>query len=285
MFDLRQYLKTQQAAIDRALEEALPAEDTRPALLHKAMRYSVFTGGKRLRPILCLAAAQAVGAPQAVAMPAAIAIELLHTYTLIHDDLPCMDDDDERRGRPTCHKVFGDANAVLTGDAMQAEAFRILSAHASTQTARLIQELSIAASSRGVVGGQVEDIAAAGKDIDAATLAFVHQHKTADLFLAAIRMGAIAAEASDAQLASLTTYANALGLAFQLVDDLLDADEIEAGSAGDGELSALRLHGKDTVAAQARAQILLAKEALETFSTSAVEALNAIADYVVERTH
>ncbi|MDA0577279.1 MAG: polyprenyl synthetase family protein [Verrucomicrobia bacterium] len=236
MLDLDTYLRKQRDQIDRELDRRLPAASTRPAVLHTAMRYSLFPGGKRLRPILCLAAAETVSAalsPAAreSAMRAALALEILHTYTLVHDDLPCMDDDALRRGRPTVHVAYGEANAVLVGDALQALAFAWL-AGAPEDGAQLVAELAIAAGSQGVVGGQVEDIAAAGKTPTAETVAFIHQHKTGDLFRAATRMGAIAAGASPTQLDALTRYGDALGAAFQITDDLLDAgDPVSAGSA------------------------------------------------------
>ena len=185
------------------------------------MRHSLFAGGKRLRPILCAACAEACGAPRAAALFPAAAIECLHTYTLIHDDLPCMDDDDLRRGVPTCHKVYGEAIALLAGDALQALAFE-LAAQTPVAALEIVRELAAAAGSRGVVGGQVEDMLGEHLPPDEARLRFIQQHKTGDLIVCACRMGVRAAGGSPAALAAATRYAAALGEAFQIADDLLN---------------------------------------------------------------
>jgi geranylgeranyl pyrophosphate synthase len=221
MLDLDAYLRDRQAEVERRLPTVLPDMAARPVVLGEAMRHAVLVGGKRLRPILCLAAAEAAGGPAAAAWPAALAVELLHAYTLVHDDLPCMDNDLIRRGQPTVHAKFGEAVAVLTGDALQALAFAVAASGPPATAARLVAELAAAAGAAGVVGGQVEDIAWGGR-ADAATVRYVHQHKTADLFRAAARMGAIAGGGDAAAIARLGEYANELGLAFQIVDDLLD---------------------------------------------------------------
>ncbi len=225
MFDLDSYLDEKRKMIDAALDREMPPEAEKPAALHKAMRYCVFSGGKRLRPILCLAAAEAVGANAESAILPAAAVELFHTYTLIHDDLPCMDDDDFRRGKPSCHKVFGEAGAVLAGDALQALAFEVLGKAGAPPYAanQLVLELARAAGSRGVVGGQVEDLAAAGAKPGAADFDYIHEHKTADLFRAACRMGAIAGGASRGELDALAAFGAGLGTAFQITDDILDS--------------------------------------------------------------
>lgn len=211
--------------INSALDDRMPAEDTRPSTLHKAMRYSVFAGGKRLRPLLCLAACEALGGRIENAIVPAIAIEVLHTYTLIHDDLPCMDDDDMRRGAPTCHVVFGEAEAVLAGDALLTLAFEWLACSESLQadiSSRLSLELASAAGSRGVIGGQFEDMDAEGKQPDQELVEYIHAHKTARLIQASVRMGGIAASATKPQLSALTSYGGKLGLAFQITDDILN---------------------------------------------------------------
>ena len=226
MFDLAAYLRERVSLIDAELDRILPPETEPPARLHEAMRYSVFSGGKRLRAVLCLAAAEAarggVGSP---ALAAAAAVELLHAYTLVHDDLPDMDDDAERRGKPSTHVAFGADIAILAGDALQALAFET-AARAPVPAAippnRLVIELARAAGSRGVVGGQVEDLAAIECAPAPDALRFIHEHKTADLFRAALRMGALAAGAAPETLAALTDYGLRFGLAFQITDDLLD---------------------------------------------------------------
>jgi len=214
----------------RAVEEELAVkfQTQEPMLrtLYEAMRYSLFAGGKRLRPLLALAAAQTMGGSLACALPAACALECIHTYSLIHDDLPAMDDDDLRRGKPTNHKVYGEAAAVLAGDGLLTYAFELLAeafAEQGGQTGvRLISELSRAAGPGGMVGGQMADVEAEGAPVQAEQLEFIHQRKTGALIVAAVRMGAICAGAKLEELEALTGYARNLGLAFQIMDDILD---------------------------------------------------------------
>jgi geranylgeranyl diphosphate synthase type II len=257
----------------------MPPEGKRPADLHRAMRYSVFSGGKRIRPALCMMSAAAVGAdPQIAVLPGA-AVELLHTYTLIHDDLPSMDDDDMRRGKPTCHKVFGEALAILAGDALQTLAFEIA---AQTGSATIVTELARAAGSCGVIGGQVEDIAERTVRADAVAVNFVHQHKTADLFCAAVRMGAIAGGASPAQLAALTQYATGIGVAFQITDDVLDADQGPAAADGkprDG-VTCLDVWTPEEAQAEAGRHIQSALAALKSVPGISGEELAAVAGLI-----
>lgn len=225
MFKLEPYLAQQIQRIERALDTRLPAETAWPGALHQAMRYSVFAGGKRLRPILCLAAAEALQHDSTPALIPALALEVLHTYTLIHDDLPSMDNDDRRRGKPTLHKLVGEANAILAGDALLTLAFEWLAgsqAPAPYAPGQLSLELARAAGSQGVVGGQVEDLAAEGQPPDADRLNIIHRHKTAALIRAAVRMGGIAVGATTKQLQALTSYGDNLGLAFQIADDILN---------------------------------------------------------------
>ena len=231
MLDLTCYLARRRTAIETALDERLPRADEPPARLHAAMRHGVLSGAKRLRPILCLAAAETAGGSADAAMPAALAVELFHSYTLIHDDLPCMDDDDQRRGRPSTHAAFGAATALLAGDALQALAFEVLvevEPAGRYPTAWFVRELALAAGSRGVVGGQADDLAPDAVATDA-LVESVHLRKTAVLFRTALSLGAMAADAPAAQLAALQDYGTRLGLAFQLVDDLRDA---QAGAPG-----------------------------------------------------
>jgi len=277
MFVLSDYLEQQRGRIEAALEAALPPETDPPQRLHEAMRYSVLSGGKRLRPVLVLAAAECVGAEAQAVIRPAIAVELLHTYTLIHDDLPSMDDDDERRGRPTNHKVFGEANAILAGDALQALAFE-MAAQSRIAPDRVVLELAQAAGSRGVVGGQVADVAA-GDFMTLEELEFIHQHKTADLFRAAIRIGAIAAGATAAALARLTTYGANIGLAFQIIDDILDAAD-----PGDESCSCISVYG---MAEARRRAVALTHEAITALLEfgDAARPLAAIATHMLERTY
>ena len=243
------YFERCRSRVEDALRQALPAEGRRPARLTEAFRYSVLAGGKRIRPILCLTAAEAVGGSWEQALAPAVAIELLHTYTLVHDDLPCMDNDLLRRGQPTVHAKYGEPLGVLVGDALQAYAFEVLAAKAddgasAMHAIRWVQELASAAGPYGVVGGQVEDVADAATS-DEATIAFVHQHKTADLFRAALRLGAIGGGGDEAQIDQLGQYGNHLGLAFQIIDDLLDAPTDGGDAAAVDELTCLKVWSLD----------------------------------------
>jgi geranylgeranyl diphosphate synthase type II len=226
--DLKGYLVARQKQIDRALDRFLPKATVAPATIHKAMRYSLFAGGKRLRPILCLAAAEACGGKTTAALPPACAVECIHTYSLIHDDLPSMDNDDLRRGRPTCHKVFGDAIAILAGDALLTVAFEIAT-HAKPVSRYdlrdVFREISEAAGSRRLIAGQVADLEAEGKRITPEQVRAIHQNKTAALLTASVRLGAMAANANAKQLAAVTAFGRALGLAFQVIDDILDVTQ------------------------------------------------------------
>ncbi len=226
--DFKQYLQSRQRLVEEALQGWIPREDTFPPEVHTAMRYSLFAGGKRLRPILALAAAEAVGGRQEDVLPLACALELIHTYSLIHDDLPAMDNDDLRRGKPTSHKMFGEALAILTGDALLTEAFFLLARPdlmkkvSPHRRLRAICEIARAAGSLGMVGGQTMDILCQGKEVDKDLLEYIHTHKTGALIAAAVRGGAIVGGASSRQYAALSKYGEKLGLAFQIIDDLLD---------------------------------------------------------------
>jgi len=218
-------LGTLQKQVDRALDRWLPSEKTRPVTLHRAMRYGIFAGGKRLRPVLCLAAAEACGGTYRPALPSACAVECIHTYSLIHDDLPCMDDDDLRRGRPTTHKVFGEAIAVLAGDALMTIAFEILAQTKPTERYGLqdfFLELATSAGSSLLVGGQVADMEAENRSTTPRDLLFIHRGKTAAMIAASLRLGAMSANAAPAQVKALGKFGEHLGLAFQIVDDILD---------------------------------------------------------------
>jgi geranylgeranyl diphosphate synthase type II len=223
--ELSAYLTAQTARVDAALERLLPSAATPPTTLHAAIRHSMFAGGKRLRPVLLLAACEACGGDSEAALAAACAIECIHTYSLIHDDLPCMDDDDFRRGRPTCHKVYGEGMAVLTGDALLTEAFLILAQTSPAKrypTASYVAELALTGGSTKLIGGQVMDLEGEGRKLTKAQLVKIHESKTAALLATSIRLGAMTANATDKQLEALSVFGRALGLAFQVIDDILD---------------------------------------------------------------
>jgi geranylgeranyl diphosphate synthase type II len=226
--DIRRYLEDKRQEIDQFLESVVPDSTTEPATLHESMRYSLFAGGKRVRPILAIAAAEAVAPPAKATVPVASSLELIHTYSLIHDDLPAMDNDDYRRGKPTNHKVYGEAMAILAGDALLTLAFdlcsdpNLMDGLDPSRQVRLIHELAQGAGNLGMVGGQVLDIQAENQDIDLRTLQTIHEHKTGKLIRAAVRMGAMVAGASGGQLTALTAYAEDVGLAFQIADDVLN---------------------------------------------------------------
>ncbi|MDK2820070.1 MAG: geranylgeranyl diphosphate synthase, type [Clostridia bacterium] len=222
--ELDKYLTKYRELINKALETSLPKDNDYPPVIHQAMRYSLLAGGKRLRPILVLASGEAVGSPIEPLLPAACAVEFIHTYSLIHDDLPAMDDDDYRRGKPTCHKVYGEAIAILAGDALLTHAFGLV-ANVKVEPGRVIQsitELSQAAGSQGLIGGQVIDIESEGKQVTIDTVKYIHTHKTGSLIRVCLRLGAILGGANDEQLDLLTRYGENLGLAFQITDDILD---------------------------------------------------------------
>jgi len=290
MFDLTDYLNRHRARVETFLLARLPRENARPARLHRAMRYSVLAGGKRIRPILAIAAAQACGGPDDPALAAGAAVELLHTYTLIHDDLPCMDNDVLRRGKPTCHVAFGEANALLAGDALQALAFEWLAGlPAAADPVRLVRVLAEAAGSLGVVGGQVEDLQAEGAPPSAKRLRFIHQRKTAVLIEAATRLGAIAAGAAEADIRRVGRYGRHLGLAFQAADDILNAtasaDALGKPVGSDqarGKLTVVAVHGLSAARRQARELARAAQAALAGLP-GPVEPLRALARYTVRR--
>jgi len=228
MTDFKTYLDERAKYMDKLLDSLLPSPETHPASLHQAMRHSMLAGGKRLRPVLCMAAAEACGGSKEAASFAAAAVECLHTYTLIHDDLPCMDDDDLRRGRPTCHKVYGDAVALLAGDALQALSFELLAK--SQQTVRyshgaMVTELARASGSLHLVGGQVADIEGEKRKLSLDELRYIHQSKTAALLTASVVLGGMTADASIEQLNGLRQFGAATGLAFQIIDDILDVTQ------------------------------------------------------------
>jgi geranylgeranyl diphosphate synthase type II len=289
---LKQYLLSRKKLIDQSLNRLLPKAAAKPATIHKAMRYSLFVGGKRLRPILCLAATEACGGAISKAMPAACAVECIHTYSLIHDDLPCMDNDDFRRGQPTNHKVFGEGVAVLAGDALLTIAFEILAQAEGTARYKmpvLIKELAGASGSRWLIGGQVADLEGEGKKISGSELKFIHQSKTAALLTAAIRLGAMSANAGEQKLRSLTVFGQSLGLAFQVIDDILDVTQTseKLGKSAGKDVAAQKatypaIFGLEKSRKEAQRLTNLARTALKPFGTKAAT-LNTLADYLLNR--
>jgi len=292
--DVQSYMAERARAVDAALARHLPSESDPPETLHKAMRYSVFAGGKRLRPVFVIAGAEAVGGRMDTVMETACAVEMIHTYSLIHDDLPAMDNDDFRRGVPTNHKVFGEAIAILAGDALLTLAFRLLAdnfaagsdAHALRN---ILIEIADAAGSAGMVGGQVADIESEGKRVGAETVDYIHTHKTAALIRASIRSGAILAGATPRELKALGVAGDDLGLAFQIMDDILDitATSEELGKTAGKDQAQQKatypaVHGIETSRRRAQALIADAHAALEPFGPRALP-LRALGTFIIER--
>ena len=290
--NLKSYLTSRQATIDRALDRYLPKENVKPTTIHKAMRYSLFAGGKRLRPILCLAAAEACGGKIDNALPLACAMECIHTYSLVHDDLPSMDNDDFRRGRPTCHKVFGDGIAVLAGDALLTIAFEIVSSAKPTSRydmSILLRELAVAAGSQKLIAGQVADLEGEGQKIDMAGLRYIHENKTAAILTTSVRLGAMSANANPKQLSAITKFGRALGLAFQVIDDILDVTQTteKLGKSAGKDVAARKatypaVMGLEKSRAEARRLTRKAHDALSSFDRNS-EALHSLANYLLER--
>ena len=291
--NLKGYLRSRQKEIDRALDRYLPKLNVKPATLHKAMRYSLFAGGKRLRPILCLAAAEACHGKTENALPLACALECIHTYSLVHDDLPSMDNDDYRRGRPTCHKVFGDGIAVLAGDALLTIAFEIVS---TTKPARrydmstLLREIAVAAGSQKLIAGQVADLEAEGRKVKRDQLRFIHENKTAAILKSSVRLGAMSANADARKLRAVTQFGHRLGLAFQVIDDILDVtqtSEILGKSAGKDIATQKATYpaviGLKKSRDEARRLTRQAHDALSVFRSGQAEPLHCLANYLLER--
>jgi geranylgeranyl diphosphate synthase type II len=291
--NLKAYLRSRQGKIDRALNRCLPKANTKPATLHKAMRYSLFAGGKRLRPILCLAAAEACRGNVDDALPLACALECIHTYSLVHDDLPSMDNDDFRRGRPTCHKVFGEGIAVLAGDALLTIAFEIVSKAKPApryDISTLLREIAVAAGSQKLIAGQVADLEAEGKNVKRDQLQFIHENKTAAILKSSVRLGAMSANAEAKKLSAITRFGQRLGLAFQIIDDILDVtqtSEILGKSAGKDVAAKKATYpaviGLDKSRAEARRLTRQAHDILSVFTGRDAEPLHALANYLLER--
>lgn len=292
--DLKRYLAEKREMVDARLAELLPGEDAYPQSLHKAMRYSVFAGGKRLRPALVLASAEAVGGDAEAALDVACAFECIHTYSLIHDDLPAIDNDDLRRGKPTCHKAFGEATALLAGDGLLTIAFGIIAGARGVDggiAAKVAAELAASAGTTGMIGGQMVDIESEGVEVTFPVLEYIHIHKTGALIRSAVRCGAMVGGCTEEELEAMTCYGEACGLAFQIADDILD---VEGSTAELGKTAgADEARGKATYpallglpASRERASELVERGvgALERFGPEA-EPLRAIAEYITSRTN
>ena len=292
---LERYLLSKKETVEEALERYLPDQENFPPVLFQALRYSVFAGGKRLRPILCIAAAEAVGGPMKPVLPAACAIEFIHTYSLIHDDLPAMDNDDYRRGRLTNHKVFGEGMAILTGDALLTGAFDLLSGeemakgNTPERILAVIRELSVAAGFFGMVGGQVMDIRSEGKQVDLSTLYYIHTRKTGAMIKASVRTGAVLAGAPKEHLQALGNYGEHIGLAFQIADDILDVEGNREQFGKDTGVDSSRkkgtfpsLIGVEASRDTARELVEQALDAISVFDEKA-DPLRWIAEFVIDR--
>ena len=288
------YLSKQRSLVEAVLKRSVPAASARPVTLHRAMRYSLLAGGKRMRPILALAAAEACGIADVTAvLPAACAVELIHTYSLIHDDLPCMDDDDLRRGRPTSHKVFGEGVAVLAGDALLTQAFALLAKLELPKRyplALLLEETGRAAGSLQLIAGQVADLEAEGKKPTLADVRFIHERKTAAMVVLPLRLGAMIAGATPAQLKALGEFGLALGLAFQIIDDILDVTQSseQLGKSAGKDLTAAKatypaVIGLEASRKEAARLTHKAHAALKPIGKKA-ERLIQIAEYLLGRT-
>jgi geranylgeranyl diphosphate synthase type II len=290
--NLREYLASQQQIVDAELDRLVPPESTQPATIHRAMRYSLFAGGKRIRPILCMEGARAVTPEPAGVAACACSLELIHTYSLIHDDLPALDNDDYRRGKLTNHKVFGDAMAILAGDALLTLAFQVLAELdiPADRKAKLIAELATASGTvGGMIGGQVADLEGEGKPPDAALLETIHRAKTGALLRASLRLGAIYAGAASEQYAALSCYGEHVGLAFQIVDDILDVEESSealgktAGKdAQQQKITFPAVYGLERSHQMAAEECARAHEVLAPFGDRAAR-LHELADLIVKR--
>lgn len=289
------YFQERRTIVDNALCSMLPASDQYPHVIHQAMYHSLFAGGKRLRPILALAAYEAIECSYRKILPTACALECIHTYSLIHDDLPAMDDDDFRRGVPTCHKVYGEAIAILAGDALLTHAFYLLAENAKIEgisverVVKVIAEIANACGTNGLIGGQVVDLTSEDKQVDADTLRYIHQKKTGALITASVRAGAILAGASVRQLEAMTGYGDCLGLAFQITDDILDIEgSIEAlgktpgSDAKKHKATYPALFGMQEAKKQAEIAVQKAKNCIEVLGERG-EVLSSIADFVLYR--
>ncbi|KAB2653644.1 MAG: polyprenyl synthetase family protein [Verrucomicrobia bacterium] len=291
-FDLSAYLQRSSQIVERTLDQLLPSLKTKPKRIHEAMRYSLFAGGKRIRPALCLAAAEACGGNWKSALPAACAVECIHTYSLIHDDLPAMDNDDFRRGKPTNHKVFGEGIAVLAGDALLTQSFELIAQTKPTSRYKVSQqvlELAKASGSLQLIAGQVVDLQSEGKPISIKELRYIHERKTSALLCCSARLGGMSANCTPSQLKALTDFGYHVGLAFQVIDDILDitqtSDQLGKTAGKDQAAqkatypSILGLTKSRRIAKQLTAKAFLA---LKPFRNKAI-ALESLADFLLNR--
>jgi geranylgeranyl diphosphate synthase, type II len=292
--DINTYIAVSKKLVDQYLERLLPPESQEPATIHKAMRYSVFAGGKRVRPILTLAAGESLAGDREVLFPLGAAIEMMHTYSLIHDDLPALDNDDLRRGVPTCHKAFGEAMAILAGDSLMTRCYQVLADLPKTSDVvkiSIIREIAAATGTiKGMIGGQVVDLESEGKPIGAKILEYIHESKTGALLTACVRCGALAAGANNAELHALTEFGRKLGLVFQIVDDILDvtsSSEVLGKTAGKDEkvkkATYPALYGIEASRQKAHALVDSALEDIRALGEEA-DALRKLAQFVISRT-
>jgi len=288
-----EYFRQKSAQVDEWLDRLLPREAEPPAEIHRAMRYSTFAGGKRLRPILAIATGEIFDADERALLPAACALEMIHTYSLIHDDLPAMDDDGLRRGRPTCHVVFGEAMAILAGDALLTQSFRTLAEPAGLGPERQLQVIAEVAQAAGTVraliGGQVLDLQSEGKPIDGGRLDEIHRAKTGALIRCAVRVGALVGGAGERELAHLTEYGEKAGLAFQIADDVLDetstSEQLGKTAGKDAAKNKATYAALYGIAGARERAAALCREAIEAARRASREArlLEEIARFIVER--
>lgn len=286
------FFEEDRAAVEKGLDRLLPPEATFPPIIHAAMRYSVFAGGKRIRPILCLEVARVFAGDVTPALHPACAMEFIHTYSLIHDDLPALDNDDLRRGKPTCHKQFGEATAILTGDALLTLAFETLSATpvAADRCLAILREVATSAGTvNGMVGGQVADLEAEGKDVTPAMLEYIHRSKTAALIRASVLSGAICAGAGENDVARFRRFGNQIGWAFQVIDDILDVEESSAalGKTAGKDQAQRKATYPSVYGLEKSRQIAqdLARQAIDELSSFTARAarLRELAEYLLQR--
>jgi len=295
--DIKRYLQEKKESVDSALEKYLPKREELTLNLHKAMDHSLFAGGKRIRPILAIASFEAVGGKGERILPFACALEMIHTYSLIHDDLPAIDNDDTRRGKPTCHKAFGEAIAILAGDGLLTEAFRLMTIRSGNDPSPcddalvldLIHEVAHAAGVSGMVGGQVVDIESEGRTVDLPTVQYIHTHKTGAMILASVRVGARLGGAKEPLLKALTRYGESLGLAFQVADDILNVEgqaALMGKQAGSdlvkGKATYPSVLGVEEAKKRAKELVEMAVEALDSLGPEA-DPLREIARFIIAR--
>ena len=295
--DIKRYLEEKKEIVDSALERYFPKEMESPSILHKAVRHSLFAGGKRIRPILSIAAFEAAGGKGNRILPFACALEMIHTYSLIHDDLPALDNDDYRRGKPTCHKAFGEAVAILAGDGLLTEAFKLMTDQSIHEGLRsdgrlvlnMIHEVAHAAGISGMIGGQVVDVESEGKEVDFPTLEYIHTHKTGAMILVSIRLGAMLGEVTEQILKAFTRYGERVGLAFQIADDILNVEGKAAllgkktgGDLSRGKVTYPSLFGLEESKRKAKELIESAVDALSPFGPEA-DPLREIAHFIISR--